>query len=425
MKKVSVLGLGYIGLPTAIVLAESGYDVVGFDINQQKVDLINKADATIQEPEVYPRLKNALECCLFKATHTLQEADYFVIAVPTPITQDKKADLSYVWSAGELICAVIKKGDVVILESTSSVGTTQQLAQLIQNKTNLLIGQDFYIGYSPERVLPGNIFYELVYNDRVIGGINDASVEKIAEFYTAFVRGEIVKTDCKTAEMVKLIENSSRDVQIAFAHQVASMAQEVNINPYELIKIANKHPRVHILNPRCGVGGHCIAVDPWFLIESFPDQTSLLKAARLVNDNKPHEVIAQVLQESSRITKQTNKRCKIAVLGLTYKPDIDDLRESPALDIAQQLAVHKDLEVVAVDPNINQAMLVNLKLAEFAKAVQWADIIVLLVGHKEFKLYNWQLLDHKKLIDFSGLNIKVERITEPWNTLKKNMVELL
>lgn len=409
MKKVCVVGLGYIGLPTSIILAESGYDVVGFDINIEKVRAINNEDPVIQEPEIFPRLKNAMREASFRATAVVEQADYFVIAVPTPITAEKKADLSYVWASGISIADVLKKGDVVILESTSSVGTTEKLAQLLYEKTGLRPLKDFFIGYCPERVLPGNIFYELVYNDRVIGGLDNASSEKIAEFYRFFVKGELIKTDAKTAEMVKLVENSSRDVEIAFAHQVASMAHQVGINPYELIAIANRHPRVNILTPRCGVGGHCIAVDPWFLIESFPEQSTLLKMARNVNDKKPHEVVTFVKSLVDEFILANKRPCKVAVLGLTYKPNIDDLRESPALEIAHFLEKDQAIVLMVADPNVSRKNLPNElqgKFFTYEHAIESADIVLLLVAHDQFKDINWNLLLDKKLIDFSGLNNK-------------------
>lgn len=408
MKKVSVIGLGYIGLPTAIVVADAGYTVSGFDIDQKKVDAINKKDPTIHEPHLVERLSCAIDTGLFHATTTLEEADFFVIAVPTPITAEKKADLSYVWAAGESIATVLKHGDVVILESTCSVGTTQELAQRLYQKTGLKPSIDFFIGFCPERVLPGHIFYELVHNSRVVGGIDPLSAEKIAAFYKLFVKGEIVITDAKTAEMVKLVENSARDVEIAFAHQVASMAYKSGIDPYALIELANKHPRVNILTPRCGVGGHCIAVDPWFLIETFPEETALLKTAREVNDQKPHEVIAVVDAHIKSFTKTHKKKCTIAIFGLTYKPNVDDLRESPALEIAQHLAQRSDIELIVHDPYIDHQkapQALKSYVATYDHAVACADMILLLVAHDLYKDMPWSRMP-QSVIDFSGLRVK-------------------
>ena len=389
MKKICVIGLGYIGLPTSILLAESGFEVVGFDNNLSKVNSINNQDPVIQEPEIYPRLKNALQEKSFIASAKIVPADFFIIAVPTPITEQKLADMSYVWSAGRAICSVIKPGDTIILESTSSVGSTQKLSELIFENTGFIAGKDFFIGYCPERVLPGNIFYELVYNDRVVGGLDAGSTKKIAEFYATFVCGEIIETDSKTAEMVKLVENSSRDVEIAFAHQVASMAYEAGINPYELIKIANKHPRVNILNPRCGVGGHCIAVDPWFLIESFPENSQLLKAAREVNDNKPKEVVDFILQKVSALAHDLNRPIKLSILGLTYKPNVDDLRESPALKVAQELSKFDNIELFLCEPNIVPKQIsvgLDAKFLDLYQAIDIADVVLVLVAHENSRI---------------------------------------
>ena len=272
MKKVSIVGLGYIGLPTAIIAAEHGFLVLGFDIDENKVDKINQGEETIVEPEVAAKLTHVISKETFKATKKLEAADYFIIAVPTPFS--KKADLSYVFNAAKEIAKVLQKGNLVILESTVPVNTTIKLAEFL-GKNSGLKKEDFFVAYCPERVLPGKIFKELIANDRVIGGINDESKELARSFYKSFVKGKIYLTDTKTAEMVKLVENSSRDVQIAFANQVAAMCEEVNINPFEVIDIANKHPRVNVLKPGCGVGGHCIAVDPWFLIESFSKNSTL------------------------------------------------------------------------------------------------------------------------------------------------------
>lgn len=399
MKKVSVIGLGYIGLPTAIVLAEAGMEVFGFDIDSEKVKKINSGDPSIYEPGVKERLRKILSIC-FRAYDKIQVADYYLIAVPTPINSDKTADLSYVWSAAEYVASVLKSGDTVILESTVPVGTTIKLAKFLQEKTGLSCERDFYIGFSPERVLPGNIFYELSYNSRVVGGVNQDSCDKIKYFYSTFVKSDITVTDSKTAEMTKLVENSCRDVEIAFAHQVSSMAHEAGIDPYELIEIANKHPRVKILNPRCGVGGHCLAVDPWFLVESFPDSTALLKCARVVNDNRPHQVL-------KIIEKSLSKGEKVAVLGLTYKPDVDDLRESPALEIALGLSQKYDL--VVSDPYICSNDLPEVlreKFLDYDAAIVNADLIVFLVAHRQFLNINSLLLLNKKTLNFSGKDLQ-------------------
>lgn len=294
MKKVCIMGLGYIGLPTAIVAAEHGFEVVGFDIDAQRVERINNYDPVIDEPEVYERLKPLVTSQQFYATTTLEASDCFIIAVPTPFKEEKKADLSYVYQATRALVPILKKGDVVILESTIPVGTTDYCAQLLQQETGMVAGTDFFVAHCPERVLPGKIFYELIYNARIIGGINQESMNQAKQFYKQFVKGSLYLTNATAAEMVKLVENSSRDVAIAFANQIASMAYSIGLDPFEIIELANKHPRVKLLNPSCGVGGHCIAVDPWFLVETFPKESELLKTARMINDAKPHQVISCV-----------------------------------------------------------------------------------------------------------------------------------
>lgn len=406
MNSVCMIGLGYIGLPTAIVAVDHGLEVVGFDVDQHKVDKINAGDPVIHEPEIYEKLQCALGSGRFKATTTMQPADYFIIAVPTPFKEHKHADLSYVYSAGESIVPVLAKGNVVILESTIPVGTTQTFAQFLEQKTGLKAGIDFYVAHCPERVLPGNIFKELIENDRIIGGINKESVHEAKKLYAHFVQGNLYLTDAATAEMVKLVENSSRDVQIAFANQVASMAYSIGLNPFEVIELANKHPRVQILKPGCGVGGHCIAVDPWFLVETFPAQTNLLHAARLVNDSKPLEVIHCVASAVAEWKKNNSTLCKIAVFGLTYKADVDDLRESPALHIANCLKAWPDIQLLVVEPHVHQSKIVALfgnAAANITVAIEQADIVLFLVGHTRFKAIDKKQLVNKKILDFCGL----------------------
>src|SRR3990167_6778323 len=404
-KKVSVIGLGYMGLPTAIILAEHGFEVFGYDIDEAKINNIKNCKSVINEPELIDRLKAVLSNNL-KVSNKLIEADFYMISVPTPITESKSADLSAVWAVTKEISKIIKSGDTVILESTSSVGTTKKLAQMLEDFSGLKSGQDFFVGYSPERAIPGKTFFEVVNNNRVIGGINEKSTEKIHELYSQFVKGEISLTDSNTAEMVKLVENSSRDVQIAFANQVASMAYEAGIDPYELIDLANKHPRVKILSPRCGVGGHCIAVDPWFLIEAFPKQTELLQAARKVNDTKPYQVIEIVEEHIKKLC--LSRKCNLLILGLTFKPDVDDLRESPALKIAQEFAKKENINLSVYDPNISfghpECLSEINVLRDYKNAINSADLILILVGHKEFK-NSADLFLGKRVLDFSGLNL--------------------
>lgn len=406
MDKICMIGLGYIGLPTAIVAVDHGCAVVGVDVDQARVDKINAGDPVIHEPEIYEKLHVALGTGRLHATTRIQAADFFIVAVPTPFKENKIADLSYVYSAGESIARVLARGNVVILESTIPVGTTQAFAQFLQDKTGLIAGQDFYVAHCPERVLPGNIFNELIHNDRIIGGINQESVHAAKKLYTYFVQGTLYLTNAATAEMVKLVENSSRDVQIAFANQVASMAYSVGLNPFEVIELANKHPRVDILKPGCGVGGHCIAVDPWFLVETFPAQTTLLHAARLVNDNKPLEVI-QCTRNAVEEWKKTHENiCKVAVFGLTYKADVDDLRESPAMLIAQSLKAWTDIHLLVIEPHVHQSKMAALfgeHAVSVSTAVEQADIVLFLVGHTRFKAIHKKQLYGKTVLDFCGL----------------------
>lgn len=417
MKKVCVVGLGYIGLPTAIVAAESGLQVIGIDVDQERIDCINKCCPVIEEPEIVEKLHNVLSKKTFRAARVYEEADYFIIAVPTPFTQDKKADLSYVFSAATSIASVLKKGDTVILESTVPVGTTKNLSNFLTEKTGLEFGVDFFIAHCPERVLPGNIFHELKVNDRVIGGLDRGSTKHVATFYKYFVSGDLYLTNAETAEMIKLVENSYRDVNIAISHQVASMAYSIGIDPYEVIELANKHPRVNLLRPTCGVGGHCLAVDPWFLVESFPEHTQLLKTAREVNEHKPQEVLAAIIKTAEKWKTVHKKPCKILVLGATYKPDVDDLRESPALFIAQELLKKSDLiKIMICEPHVTKERLGNAlssRAVSLLDGVDNADVIVCLVGHSQFKVLDKKVLAHKKVLDFCGLfHINRQQSTE-------------
>jgi len=404
MQRVCVVGLGYIGLPTSIVLAESGYRVIGVDVDVQKVAAINAGDSVIKEPELFEKLHVTLGEQTFSASTHMHAADYFVIAVPTPLKENKGADLSYVYAAIESVATVLKVGDVIILESTVPVGTTQILADRLAQQTGFVAGKDFFVAHCPERVLPGNIFYELVHNARIIGGIDELSVKKAKELYISFVMGELYMTDAKTAELIKLVENSSRDAQIAFAHQVASMATDIGLDPYEVIELANKHPRVNILSPSCGVGGHCLAVDPWFLVQTFSKKVGYLKMAREINDQRPIEVAAQIEKVIYDWQAKHNKKPTIALCGMTYKPNVDDLRESPALIIARALRAYEPL---ICEPHVKKELLqevlsesVVIKIAEVLTS---ADIVVFLVAHKRFKAIDRSLIAAKKVLDFCGL----------------------
>lgn len=404
MTKVAVIGLGYIGLPTAILLAEAGMQVHGYDIDGVRVAKISQGIAVIEEHELGVRLAQALNNQNFYVDTKLAPADYYIIAVPTPVTPDHKADLSYVWDAVQVVANVLLAGCCVIIESTVPVGTTNQIAEYLAQRTGLVLGENLFVAFVPERVIPGKIFYELIHNDRLIGGVEPKSSQIATKFYAQFVKGAISKTDASTAEMVKLVENSSRDVQIAFANQVASMAETAGLDPLKIIAFANKHPRVNILNPGCGVGGHCIAVDPWFLIESFPDQSKLLQAARLVNDNKPFEVLANIAKKVQDLQITTGKeKIKLCVLGVTYKPDVDDLRNSPALFIAQELQKKSDIELFVVEPHVDQKIL-KTYFKNVASSLDnlpvSCDITVALVAHSKFKQTFKGSFVAKDMLDF-------------------------
>ena len=407
MKKVCIAGLGYIGLPTAILAAQSGLDVVGVDLDVKRINTIQSMKSPIEEPEVEKRLAYVLNNKTLKVTTEYETADYYIIAVPTPFTEDKKADLRYVFDAATSIATVLKKGDTVILESTVPVGTTKTLTDFLSKISHLRSGIDFFVAHCPERVLPGNIFHELQVNDRIIGGIDRASTRHVATFYKHFVSGDLYLTTAEAAEMTKLVENSYRDINIAISHQVASMAYSINLDPYEIIELANKHPRVQLLKPTCGVGGHCLAVDPWFLIETFPEQTALLTAARKINDNKPFETIKIIEKKVEQWKKNHNKTsCTVLALGLTYKANIDDIRESPALTIVKELVSHKNFDLLICDPHVESNRLIstlaNCKVP-LAQGLEKADIIVVLVGHDEFKILDKTIIAHKKVLDFCGI----------------------
>ncbi len=412
------MGLGYIGLPTALLAAEKGFRVLGYDIDQSRVERINTYDPTIAEPEVAERLAQALDAGLFRASTKLEPADYVIIAVPTPFTKDKKADVSHVYAAGQALAGVLTHAMTVIVESTVPVGTTEKLTSYLEQATGLVCDRDFYSAYCPERVLPGKIFSELVSNPRVIGGTARSS-EQVEKFYAALVHGQLCKTDAATAELVKLIENSSRDVSLAFAQQVAAMTRAAGRNPYEVIELANKHPRVNILHPRCGVGGHCIAVDPWFLLDAFPQQAQLLHAARMVNDQVPRTIfkhIKQAIREysvrrSNEVARAQSQPFRIMLLGATYKPDVDDLRESPALAIAKLLLQDQasscyPYELRICEPHVTESMLhkqVTIPICNFEEGISWADSIVCLVDHTVFKNKKAVLACKENVLDFCGL----------------------
>lgn len=416
MKRIAVLGLGYIGLPTAILSAECGYTVFGFDIDENKVQRLNMGDPTIIEPEINTRLNNALKNKNLLISTSLHYADCFIIAVPTPIKSNNSADLSFVISASDQIAKRIMPGNLVLLESTVPVGTTEMISQRIADLSGLEPEVDFFTAHCPERVLPGKIFKELIDNDRVVGGCSQKACELAKSFYSRFVRGFIHITSDKTAEMVKLVENSSRDVQLAFANQVSAMCSTAGIDTYQVIELANRHPRVNILTPTCGVGGHCIAVDPWFLVETFPEETQLLQTARRINDQKPLQVFSKIMDQVALFKENSEKKPTVLALGVTFKPDVDDLRESPALKIVLELAKQAPtINLLVYDPCAPTEDLTQLKLPyiqDLKFGLEQADIIVVLVKHKQFLQTNEAHFFEKKiLIDTCGLMHEITKNT--------------
>ena len=415
MNTICVVGLGYVGLPTALVAAQNGCRVVGFDIDFARVQKINNGESPIKESGIHERLCEVLGNKTFYATTEVPRADYYVIAVPTPIQENHDADLSYVFSAIETIIPQVLSGNTIIVESTIPVGTTDKIANLIDQKTGLKVGRDVFVAHCPERVWPSNVFYELIHNDRVIGGITSECTEKAAEFYKKFVKGSLYLKNAKFAELLKLVENSSIDVSVALAHQVATLAEELGFDPYEVIKVANKHPRVKILTPTCGVGGHCVAIDPWFLVSGFPRKTRLFHAARLTNDERPQQVLSTVKKAIAAWQENnTDRICNVHLLGLAYKPNVDDLRESPALKVAQNLCKESIINVTISDPCVpieNQRELFGPRVTTTLLGIEQADIVVFLVGHNEFKNIDMHLLSTKILFDYSGLALK-EKLRE-------------
>lgn len=381
MKKVVFIGLGYIGLPTAAVAANHGYEVVGVDVNPVVVDTINRGEIHIVEPDLDKVVKEAVAQGNLRAVAKPEEADAFFVVVPTPFKQNHRADITYVEAATRSVIPFLKAGDLFVIESTSPVLTTERMAELIFRERPELKDK-IYIAYCPERVLPGNTLYELVHNDRVIGGINPESTEKAIEFYSAFVKGALHRTNARTAEMCKLTENSSRDSQIAFANELSMICDKAGVNVWELIELANKHPRVNILQPGCGVGGHCIAVDPWFIVSDYPEQAQLIKRARETNDYKADWCANRVLEACQQFVADQGREPVVACMGLAFKPDIDDLRESPAKYIASRIITESRAEIRMVEPNISTHPSFNL--SDYREAYEMADIVVWLVRHKQF-----------------------------------------
>lgn len=395
-KTICVIGLGYIGLPTASLLGTKGYRVHGVDAVAQVVETINQGRIHIVEPDLDILVKSAVQAGNLTASLEPAAADVFIIAVPTPFKDGHQPDLSYVEAATRLIAPVLRPGNLVILESTSPVGTTDGVVARILREAGHDLEKDIAVAHCPERVLPGRILIELVENDRIVGGINEAATEQAVAFYRTFVRGEVLATDSRTAEMAKLTENSFRDVNIAFANELSLICDREGISVWRLIELANRHPRVNILQPGPGVGGHCIAVDPWFIVARAPEQARLIRTAREVNDSKPEWVIRKVKTSADKF-----KHPVIGCLGLSFKADVDDLRESPALAIVRRLMAEQVGEILVAEPNLTRHPAFDL--LPYDQVVARADIVLVLVDHKPFRKLRAADLKEKILIDTRGI----------------------
>ena len=397
--KACFMGLGYIGLPTAIIAAKNGIDVTGVDINSKVVAQTNSGSLHIVEPGLEVLLQEVLETGSFRATSQPIESDAYFIVVPTPFKGNHQPDISYVENATRMVLPLLKPGDLYVIESTSPVGTTEKMAELIFEERPELKGA-IHIAYCPERVLPGNVIYELMNNDRVIGGIDEDSTTHAIEFYSHFVKGQLHRTNARTAELCKLTENSSRDVQIAFANELSMICDQAGINVWNLIELANKHPRVNILQPGCGVGGHCIAVDPYFITSAYPNEAKIIASAREINNYKAQWCAERVKNAMLEFELRNNRKPVVAMMGLAFKPNIDDLRESPSKRITTEVLQSKNnADILVVEPNIKEHNV--FKLTPYREAYDNADIVVFLTAHNEFKSLEWR--EDKVILDFCGI----------------------
>lgn len=393
------MGLGYIGLPTAIIAAKHGIEILGVDINPRVVDMTNQGKLHIIEPGMEECLQEVVNKGMLRASLKPEVCDAYFMVVPTPFKENHEPDISYVEAATCCVLPLLKEGDLYVIESTSPVGTTERMEQLIFSERPELKDK-IYIAYCPERVLPGNVIYELVHNDRVIGGINPESTDKAISFYSQFVKGTLHKTNSKTAEMCKLTENSSRDVQIAFANELSIICDKAGINVWELIELANKHPRVNILQPGSGVGGHCIAVDPYFITAEYPVESQLIAKAREINNYKAFWCAEKVQNAILKFELEHNRKPVVAMMGLAFKPNIDDLRESPAKYITTKVMQFcNNADILVVEPNVKEHKV--FKLTDYKEAYEVADIVVFLVGHKIFKALSCR--EGKVILDFCGI----------------------
>ena len=397
--KACFMGLGYIGLPTAIIAAKHGVDVVGVDINPKVVEVTNQGKLHIIEPGMEEMLQEVIAAGKFKAYTTPQVSDAYFMVVPTPFKGDHEPDVSYVEAATRAVLPLLKEGDLYVIESTSPIGTTEMMTNIIFTERPELKDK-IYIAYCPERVLPGNVIYELVHNDRVISGLNPESTDKAIEFYSQFVQGQLHKTNSRTAEMCKLTENSSRDVQIAFANELSLICDKAGINVWELINLANKHPRVNILQPGCGVGGHCIAVDPYFITADYPAESKIIAMARNINNYKSFWCAEKVKSTMLEFELKHNRKPVVAMMGLAFKPNIDDLRESPSKNIVGKVMLMcNNADILIVEPNVEEHK--TFKLTPYQEAYDKADIIVMLTAHDQFKTLPYD--ESKIILDFCGI----------------------
>lgn len=397
--KACFMGLGYIGLPTAIIAAKYGNEIVGVDINPKVVEMTNQGHLHIIEPGMEEMLQEVINSGKFHASIKPEVCDAYFTVVPTPFKGDHEPDISFVESATRMVLPYLKEGDLYVIESTSPIGTTDKMAALIYSERPELKDK-LHIAYCPERVLPGNVIYELVHNDRVIGGMNEASTKKAQEFYSTFVQGTLHATNCKTAEMCKLTENSCRDSQIAFANELSIICDKAGVNVWELINLANKHPRVNILQPGCGVGGHCIAVDPYFISSAFPKEAQMIKTARLVNNYKADWCAEKVQNAMLKFELDNKRKPVVAMMGLAFKPNIDDLRESPAKYIVTKVMQScNNADILVVEPNITEHKI--FKLTDYQTAYDKADIVVFLTAHTPFRELQWR--ENKQILDFCGI----------------------
>ena len=404
-KNICIVGLGYIGLPAAAMFASNGHKVIGVDTNNEVIEALEKGEVIIEEPYLKNMVEQEVASGNLIASKEPQEADAFIIAVPTPLTKDKKADMSFVKKATESIVPYLRKGNIVVLESTSPTGTVKNLIIPILKKSGLKIGEDLYVGYCPERVLPGQILFELVNNNRIIGGIDRKSAEKIKELYQTFVKGEIYFTNTATAEMCKIVENTYRDVNIAFVNELSKICENTGADIWEVIKLCNKHPRINIHQPGPGVGGHCLAVDPWFIVEKNPDLAQIIKLARETNDSMPQFIFNKI----ENILKNIKGVKKVTMLGITYKANIDDTRESPVINLIKLLEKH-NYKISLVDPYVKEF---RYKVENVTEAANESDLLVLAVNHKDFKELDFDTL---------AKNMRNKIILDTRNYFDKNII---